>query len=103
MPMQTALLAHSSKSTTTFTDDLLVSWAGTRAYRPYPGRLGLVGPDHPHGEELRTATVGLAESLLGPLHLVGAGEAPHLQGGLQEAQHARGPNGVRRQHATRAV
>jgi hypothetical protein len=24
--MQTALLAHSSKSTTTFTDDLLVGW-----------------------------------------------------------------------------
>jgi len=65
--MQTALLAHSSKSTTTFTDTscrwlnwlVRAAWL-RRAYRQGPGS-GLVCADDPHGEELGTTTVGLAE------------------------------------------
>src|SRR5208283_4311616 len=103
MPMHTALLAHSSKSTTTFTD---TSWSGLawlrRAYRQDLAS-GFVGADYPHGEELGATTVGLAEGAAGVGHLVLPGHAPHLQGSLEEAQHARGANGVGRQDATRAV
>src|SRR5260370_26810918 len=105
MPMHTALLAHSSKSTTTFTE---TSWSGLawhrRAYRHGLSNQGRCesGPfraDDPHGEELGAPTVGLSERTAGVGHLVLAGHAPHPEGGLQEAQHAGGTAGVRRQDA----
>src|SRR5208283_4978388 len=103
MPMHTALLAHSSKSTTTFTD---TSWSGLawlrRAYRQDLAS-GFVGADDPHGEELGATTVGLAEGPAGVGHLVLPRHAAHLQGRLQEAEHPRRADRVRRQHAARAV
>src|SRR5580692_9573570 len=101
--MQTALLAHSSKSTTTFTE---TSWSGLAWSAEHIGRarrLGLVGADDPHGEELRATTVGLAEGAPGVGHLVLARHATHLQGRLEEAEHARGADRIGRQNATRAV
>src|SRR5579863_2530354 len=71
--------------------------------RAEPAWSGLVGAQHPHGEELRTAPVGVAQRGADVLDLVLAGLAPNLHGHLQEPQHARGPDGVRRQHAPRAV
>src|SRR6516165_2488476 len=119
MPMHTALLAHSSKSTTTFTE---TSWSGglappsisaapNTARPPHPGPAaplgrrpsGLLGSNHPHGEELRPTPVRLSKRPAHPVDLMLAGQPAHLQRRLEEPQHARRTDRVGRQHATRAV
>src|SRR5262249_3488951 len=67
------------------------------------GCSGFLGRDHPHCKKLGAAAVGVTEGGAGAVHLVLARLAPHLQGGLGEAQHARRADRVRRQHAARHV
>src|SRR5690606_38456516 len=74
--------------------------------RRWPGpwsRRRLVGADDPHGEELRAATVGVAQGDPGAVDLVLAGPAPDLQRRLGEADEARRADGVGRQHPAGGV
>src|ERR1700678_4386880 len=70
--------------------------AGCWAY----GVLDLRGAgDHPHGEVLGAAAVGVAKRDAGAVYLVLAGPPHHLHGRLAETQQARGADRVRGQHA----
>ncbi len=60
---------------------------------------GFSAADDPHGEELRAAAVGVADGEAGAVDLVLTGLAAHLHGRLAEADHPRGADRVRRQHA----
>src|SRR6185503_10552120 len=54
-------------------------------------------------EVLRAAAVRVTERVLGARHLMLAGTAHHLEGGLAETQHARRADRVGAEHAARRV
>ena len=68
-----------------------------------PSHDRLDGPTAHMAKNCEPAAVGVAERHPGAVDLVLAGLAPHLHGGLGEADHARGADGVGRQHAARRV
>src|SRR3954449_3121285 len=63
----------------------------------------LVGPHDPHREELRAATVRVAQRLAGAVDLVLTGLTHDLERRLGEAQHPAGPDGVGGQHTAAHV
>jgi len=50
--------------------------------------LGSIGSNNPHGEELRTTAIGVAECLSRPFNLVVSRKSADLQCRFQEAQHS---------------
>src|SRR4051794_31798907 len=66
-------------------------------------KLRLVRSNDPHGEELGSAAVGVAEGAAGPLDPIGAPGGPPPPGRLGEPDHPRRADGVGRQHTARRV
>src|SRR5262249_4790332 len=59
--------------------------------------------DDPHGEVLCAPAVCVTESVLDAVHRAVAGAAHHLQGGLAQAEHARGADRVRAEDPPRGI
>jgi len=93
------ITAHSGSSKDS-DSGLSVGWAGastvwlTPPSCPRNGTLRFFCAEHPHGKELRPAAVGLAQGPAHAVDLVLAGLTAHLEGDLQEAEHAEAPIGL---------